>query len=131
MQANTSRDKSRYRHWLGRAALRALLVIVLVTIAVFFLLRLVPGDPAVMVLGEHATTASIEALREKRIMGAALDVFPMEPLPSDYRFLGLDNVTLTNHRGGDTINSYIKAPELLAEYMSELLETGSTRYMAR
>ena len=64
MQANTPRDKSRYRHWLGRAALRALLVIVLVTIAVFFLLRLVPGDPAVMVLGEHAAEDAIAALRE-------------------------------------------------------------------
>ncbi len=57
--------------------------------------------------------ALYEALKRKQIMGAALDVFPVEPLPEDYRFLKLDNVTLTNHRGGDTLNSYVKAPGLL------------------
>ena len=75
--------------------------------------------------------ALYDALAEKRIMGAALDVFPMEPLPKDYKFLKLNNVTLTNHRGGDTLNCYIKSPELLCEYMAELLEKGTTRYMVR
>ena len=37
-----------------RALIRAALVIALVTAAVFLLIRLVPGDPVVMVLGEHA-----------------------------------------------------------------------------
>ncbi|QIM19643.1 ABC transporter permease [Leucobacter coleopterorum] len=36
-----------------------------VVIAVFFLLRLVPGDPARMILGERATPESIAALREQ------------------------------------------------------------------
>ena len=75
--------------------------------------------------------ALYDALKEHRIMGAALDVFPTEPLPKDYKFLRLDNVTLTNHRGGDTINSYIKAPELLVEQFNELLETGNTRSLVR
>lgn len=75
--------------------------------------------------------ALYDALAEKRIMGAALDVFPTEPLPANYKFFSLDNVTLTNHRGGDTINSYIKAPELLVEQFNELLTTGSTRYLVR
>ena len=55
----------RFRRWLGRAALRSLLVVLLASVAVFFLIRLVPGDPAVMVLGEHADQAAIDALREK------------------------------------------------------------------
>ncbi len=75
--------------------------------------------------------ALYDALRDRSIMGAALDVFPMEPLPGDYKFLKLDNVTLTNHRGGDTINSYIKAPELLAQYLNEYLEKGTTRFLVR
>lgn len=51
--------------WFIRALIRSLIVIVLVMIAVFFIIRLVPGDPAVMVLGEHADAAAVEALREK------------------------------------------------------------------
>ena len=37
--------KGRFAHWLRGALLRSLLVILLVTAAVFFLIRLVPGDP--------------------------------------------------------------------------------------
>ena len=58
-------EKKRFRHWVRGALFRSLLVIVFVMIAVFFLIRLVPGDPAVMVLGEHASEASLEALRER------------------------------------------------------------------
>lgn len=58
--------------WLFRILLRSVLVIFLVMIAVFFLIRLVPGDPAVMVLGEHATTSSIEALREQMGLNLSL-----------------------------------------------------------
>jgi peptide/nickel transport system permease protein len=36
-----------------------------VVIAVFFLLRMVPGDPAAMILGERATPESIAALRKQ------------------------------------------------------------------
>ncbi len=75
--------------------------------------------------------ALYDALKERRIMGAALDVFSAEPLPKNYKFLQLDNVTLTNHRGGDTINSYVKAPELLVEQLNELLEKGHTRSLVR
>lgn len=75
--------------------------------------------------------ALYDALVEKRIMGAGLDVFPTEPLPEGYKFLSLDNVTLTNHRGGDTLNCFHKAPEMVAGYLEELLETGTTRYLAR
>lgn len=75
--------------------------------------------------------ALYDALKEKRIMGAALDVFPTEPLPENYKLLELENVTLTNHRGGDTLNSYVKAPFLLADQFLEYLETGKTRFMIR
>ena len=48
-----------------RALIRAALVIALVTAAVFLLIRLVPGDPVVMVLGEHATDEAVNQLREQ------------------------------------------------------------------
>ncbi|WP_244303247.1 ABC transporter permease [Leucobacter coleopterorum] len=49
----------------GRLLARVLPVMLGVVIAVFFLLRLVPGDPARMILGERATPESIAALREQ------------------------------------------------------------------
>jgi len=50
--------------WFGRSLLAAIPVALGVVVSVFLLLRIVPGDPARMILGEQATTASIDALRE-------------------------------------------------------------------
>lgn len=65
-----------------------------------------------------------EVLREERITGAALEVFPHEPLGTDSPFVELDNVTLTNHRGGDTVNCYSDSPEYLIRAMLELVGNG-------
>jgi D-3-phosphoglycerate dehydrogenase len=42
-------------------------------------------------------------LEEKRIAGAALDVFAVEPPPPDSPVYGLDNVTLTSHLAGASV----------------------------
>ena len=73
--------------------------------------------------------ALTEALQRKKIMGAAIDVFPQEPISEDYPLLHLDNVTVSNHRGGDTLNSYIKAPTILVKYFEEVLSMGHTNCM--
>jgi len=44
--------------------------------------------------------ALVRALREKRLAGAALDVFANEPLPEDHPFWSMDNVIVTPHLGG-------------------------------
>jgi phosphoglycerate dehydrogenase-like enzyme len=44
--------------------------------------------------------ALLQALSDKRIAGAALDVFVEEPLPCDHPFWGMDNVIITTHQGG-------------------------------
>ncbi|MGB7034171.1 MAG: D-2-hydroxyacid dehydrogenase [Xanthobacteraceae bacterium] len=44
--------------------------------------------------------ALIDALRERRIAGAAFDVFQTEPLPPDSPFWSLPNVFITPHVGG-------------------------------
>lgn len=43
--------------------------------------------------------ALIDALRNKRIAGVALDVFDVEPLPLDHPLRKLDNTVLTGHTG--------------------------------
>jgi D-3-phosphoglycerate dehydrogenase len=47
-------------------------------------------------------TALLEALRERRILGAGLDVFHQEPLPPDDPILSLPNVVCSPHNAGQT-----------------------------
>lgn len=48
-----------------RRALRALVTLLLLFAAVFLLLRLVPGDPALAILGDQASPADLNALRSR------------------------------------------------------------------
>jgi len=53
-------------------------------------------------VGRGATvdeTALAEALSDKRIAGAAIDVFDEEPLPAQHPFRSMDNVLATPHIG--------------------------------
>ena len=61
-----------YRSYTGRRLAAAVLVIVGVAIAAFILLHVVPGDPARAVLGQHATEASVLALRRQWGLNASL-----------------------------------------------------------
>lgn len=68
--------------------------------------------------------ALCKALEEKRIAGAALDVFWVEPPPKGHILTRLDNVTLTSHLAGTTIESLTRSPELLVEDINRLLRGG-------
>ena len=48
----------------------------------------------------------IEALQQKKIAGAAIDVYDTEPLPLDHPFRKMDNVLGTSHIGYVTENTY-------------------------
>jgi len=59
--------------------------------------------------------ALIEALREKRIRGAALDVFDQEPLPAGHPFYDLDNVLLSPHSADHTPGWTLASMEIFIE----------------
>ena len=50
--------------------------------------------------------ALINVLKEKRIAGAGLDVFDVEPLPLDHPLRNLSNVTITPHMGYVSDSNY-------------------------
>lgn len=50
--------------YIGKRLLQSLLVVFIVTIVAFCLVRLAPGDPAVLMLGEQASEEQIAATRE-------------------------------------------------------------------
>ena len=62
--------------------------------------------------------ALIAALREKRIRGAALDVFDTEPLPEGHPFYKLENVLLSPHSADHTVGWL----ELAVERFIELFQ---------
>lgn len=66
--------------------------------------------------------ALVRALAERRIMGAALDVFDVEPLPPDHPLLKLDNVTLVPHLAGSTIDAFRNSPKLAAGHLARMLK---------
>ena len=52
--------------------------------------------------------ALIRALQDKKIAGAAMDVFEVEPLPSDSPLPGMDNVLLASHNANSSAQAWEK-----------------------
>lgn len=70
--------------------------------------------------------ALYEALKEKEIAGASLDVFEKEPPGEDYPLVTLENVTLTPHMAGGSNDAFLNSPVLLCAAMESLFEEGGT-----
>ena len=67
--------------YIRRRLIQSVIVVWGVSVLVFFLLRLAPGDPATLLLAESATPAQLEAVREKWGLN--------DPIPVQYMvFLG-------------------------------------------
>ncbi len=73
--------------------------------------------------------ALYNALKDKKIAGAALDVFWEEPIGKNSRWLELDNVTLTTHIAGTTREALTKSPYLLVEDINRLLENKEPKFI--
>ena len=71
-----------------------------------------------------------EAIQRGSLGGAAIDVFPEEPASNDDPFstplMGLDNVILTPHIGGSTIEAQRNIGLEVANTLLKFIEVGST-----
>lgn len=102
---NQPRGSNGSYNWLGIALVKALAVILCVMTAVFFIIRIVPGDPAKMILGEYSTPEALESMHHT----LGLD------LPLWEQFIRFVKTLFTQ---GDTGNSIImgtSARELIAQ----------------
>lgn len=66
----------------------------------------------------------IEMLQKNEIAGAALDVYPVEPLPNNHALLELDNVVLTPHIGGCSMDPYTRSYDKLFTELKLYLDGG-------
>lgn len=65
--------------------------------------------------------ALIKALKDKKIMGAALDVFDVEPISPQDEILRLDNLTMTPHLAGSTKDAFINSPVMMKDILLRAL----------
>ena len=73
--------------------------------------------------------ALLEALQKKKIAGAGLDTFSVEPLPIDHPLRKLDNVVLTPHLGYVTEENYRKYYTDMVEDIAAWLDGKPVRVM--
>lgn len=72
--------------------------------------------------------ALVDALRQRRIAGAALDAFELEPLPADHALRTLDNVILTPHMVGHTQEIFDAIPGAAMDNIDRLLRQETPLY---
>jgi D-3-phosphoglycerate dehydrogenase / 2-oxoglutarate reductase len=70
----------------------------------------------------HDEGALLEALRNKQIAGAGLDVWSKEPPPADHPLLQFDNVLASPHTAGVTKEARINMGRIAAEQMLDALD---------
>lgn len=68
--------------------------------------------------------ALVEALRSKRLAGAALDVFAEEPLPASSPLRTFDNVVLSPHLGASTAEAEYRVSLSIAHQLISFLREG-------
>ena len=70
----------------------------------------------------HDEAALVEALRERRIAGAGIDVWSKEPPPPDHPLLQFDNVLASPHTAGVTRETRANMGRIAAEQMLDALD---------
>ncbi|TCS80538.1 D-3-phosphoglycerate dehydrogenase [Pectinatus cerevisiiphilus] len=67
------------------------------------------------------TDALVNALKNRSIGGAAVDVYDEEPLPKNHPYLQLDNITLTSHLAGTSCDTMRNSVEIGIEDLKRYL----------
>ena len=75
-------------------------------------------------------TALLEILQARKIAGAAIDVFSVEPLPVDHPFRKLDNIVLTPHLGYVTEEGFRNHYRQMVEGIDAWLKSEPLRRLA-
>ncbi|WP_294468430.1 2-hydroxyacid dehydrogenase [uncultured Anaerofustis sp.] len=75
--------------------------------------------------------AMIEALENKKILGAAVDVYHEEPLPKDNPYTKLDNITLTPHIAGVSNDTIANAVEIISEDLNRYFKNEEMKCVVR
>jgi D-3-phosphoglycerate dehydrogenase len=70
----------------------------------------------------HDEDALAEALRQRRIAGAGLDVWGKEPPPHDHPLLQFDNVLISPHTAGVTREARTNCARIAAEQVLDILD---------
>jgi D-3-phosphoglycerate dehydrogenase len=70
----------------------------------------------------HDEAALFDALRDKKIAGAGLDVWAKEPPPPDHPLLQFDNVLASPHTAGVTREARANMGRIAAEQMLDALD---------
>ena len=66
--------------------------------------------------------ALIEALQNKRLRSAGLDVFQQEPVAPDNPLLNMPNLALTPHSAGTTYDTFFRRAEFAFENIQGIWE---------
>jgi len=70
----------------------------------------------------HDENALAEALAAKKIAGAGLDVWEEEPPPHDHKLMAFDNVLISPHTAGATVESRENMARIAAEQVLDILD---------
>src|SRR5207247_6572022 len=72
-------------------------------------------------------TALVQALQDGHVAGAALDVFEVQPLPSDSSLRSAPNLVLTPHLGASTVEAQESVGIEIAQSIRAALLEGTIR----
>lgn len=72
--------------------------------------------------GIHDEPALVDALRDKRIAGAGLDVWDLEPPPASHPLMQFDNVLVSPHTAGVTFESRKNIATIAAQQLLDVLD---------